>query len=102
MQSTLYTSAFEKYNIKAVVPNKTQIEKVHSLIFPKLEQGIVVPEDKKQMVLLANEICTEQNIDAVVLGCTEIPIMIKQGDLNCPLLNTTEIHVQAILQKMFE
>ena len=102
MQSTLYTSAFEKYNIKAVVPNKAQIEKVHSLIFLKLEQGIVVPEDKKQMVLLANEICNEQNIDAVVLGCTEIPIMIKQGDLVRPVLNTTEIHVHAILQRMFE
>ncbi|MFA6938261.1 MAG: amino acid racemase [Treponema sp.] len=102
MQSTLYTSAFEKYNIKAVVLNKAQIEKVHSLIFPKLEQGIVVPEDKKQMVLLANEICNEQNIDAVVLGCTEIPIMIKQGDLVRPVLNTTEIHVHAILQRMFE
>lgn len=61
MQSTLYTSAFEKHNIKAVVPN----------------------------------------IDAVVLGFTEIPIMIKQGDLNCPVLNTTEIHVRAILKKMF-
>ena len=49
MQSTLYTSAFEKYNIKAVVPNKAQIEKVHSLIFLKLEQGIVVP-DRKSVV----------------------------------------------------
>lgn len=102
MQSTLYTEAFEKHGIKAVVPDKPGIEKVHSLIFPKLEEGLVVPEDKKQMTALADKICGEQNIDAVVLGCTEIPIMIKSGDLHCPVLNTTQIHVQAIVKEMFK
>lgn len=101
MQSTLYTSAFERYGIKAIVPSSSDIEKVHSLIFPKLEDGIVVPEDKEDMIFLSNRICKEQNIDAVVLGCTEIPIMIKEGDLDCPILNTTQIHTKSILSKMF-
>lgn len=100
MKSSLYTSAFEKYGIEAVTPNEAGIEKVHSLIFPKLEEGIVVPEDKEQMIALANKLCAEQQIDAVVLGCTEIPLMIKDGDLKYPILNTTEIHVQAILKSM--
>jgi aspartate racemase len=98
MKSSLYTSAFEKHGIEAVTPDEAGIEKVHSLIFPKLEEGIVVPEDKVQMIALANKICDEQKIDAVVLGCTEIPLMIKDDDLKYPILNTTEIHVQALLK----
>ena len=102
MQSSLYSAAFKKHKIKSVCPNDKEIEIVHSIIFPKLEEGIVVKEDKEKMILLANKICYEQNVDAVVLGCTEIPLMIKPGDLNCPIINTTHVHINAILKKMFE
>lgn len=101
MQTPLYTDALSRHGIVAVVPNAAQIEKVHSLIFPDLEDGIVIPEKKVEMIALADKICAEQNLDAVVLGCTEIPIMIKPGDLQVPVLNTTEIHVSAILKTMF-
>lgn len=101
MQSGLYTFALKNHNITAIVPDCEEIEKVHSIIFPKLEQGIVIPEDKKQMINIANKICEDKKISAVVLGCTEIPIMIKPGDLLKPVLNTTKIHVDAILDEMF-
>ncbi|MBP8036582.1 MAG: aspartate/glutamate racemase family protein, partial [Negativicutes bacterium] len=45
---------------------------------------------------------TELNADALVLGCTELPLIIKPEDLPVPVLDTTEIHIEAILNYMLD
>jgi len=101
MNSGLYTGAFEKYNISAVVPSENEQEMIHNIIFPKLEDGIVVPEDKAKMLEIANGLIKAHNADALVLGCTELPLMIKDGDLNTVLINATQIHINAIVNAIF-
>ena len=97
MSSGLYTEAFGKYDISAIVPSENEQETIHNIIFPKLEDGIVVPEDKAKMLGLANGLLKAHRADALVLGCTELPLMIKDGDLDALLLNTTQIHINAIV-----
>jgi aspartate racemase len=43
---------------------------------------------------------TELNADALILGCTELPLIIQEGDLDTLILDTTQIHIQAILDRM--
>ena len=71
-------------------------EKIANLFFPNLENGIVVPEDKAKMLEIVGRYVRETSADAVLLGCTELPLMIKDGDIDVPLLNTTQIHINAI------
>jgi len=97
MNNGLYSEAFKKYNISAAVPSETEQELIHNIIFPKLEDGIVVPEDKTKMLEIANSLIKEYRADALVLGCTELPLMIKAGDLTTLILNTTQIHIEAIV-----
>ena len=97
MNSGLYSEAFKKYNISAAVPSETEQGLIHNIIFPKLEDGIVVQEDKTKMLEIANSLIKEYRADALVLGCTELPLMIKDGDLDTVLLNTTKIHIEAIV-----
>jgi aspartate racemase len=100
MGSGIYSEAFKKYGMNAIIPSEEMQAVIHGLIFPKLEDGIVVPEDKRKMLEIANGLITECNADAVVLGCTELPLMIKDGDLGTMLLNTTQIHIEAIVRSI--
>jgi len=100
MSSGLYSEAFKKYDITAVVPSGQEQEVIHNIIFPKLEDGIVVPEDKEKMIAIANGLLVNNEADGLVLGCTELPLMIQDGDLDTLILNTTRIHIDSIVDSM--
>ena len=97
MGSGLYANAFSKLNIATVTPSKDDQEEIHGIIFPKLEDGIVDLNDKNRLLALANRLISEHNADALVLGCTELPLMIKENDIDTLILNTTQIHIDAIV-----
>ena len=100
MSSGLYSEALEKYNISAVVPSESDQTAIHNIIFPKLEDGIVIPEDKLKMLGIVNSLMSKENADALLLGCTELPLMIKDDDIDKIVLNTTQIHIDAIVDSI--
>jgi len=100
MSSGLYSEAFKKYGISAIVPSEEQQEIIHNIIFPNLENGVVMSADKRVMIKIITELIAEHNADAVVLGCTELPLMIKDGDVDTLILNTTQIHIKSIVNYM--
>jgi aspartate racemase len=101
MGSGIYSEAFKKYGMLAIAPSEEMQAFIHSLIFPNLEDGIVVPEDKRKMLEIASGLITEHYADGLVLGCTELPLVIKDGDLDTMLLNTTQIHIEAIVHSIY-
>jgi len=100
MSSGLYSEAFAKYGISAFVPPADEQQAIHGIIFPNLQEGIVLPEDKKTMLQIAKRMIREHDADALILGCTELPLIIKNEDLDTLLLDTTQIHIDAILSYM--
>ena len=97
MSSGLYSKAFARHGVTAVLPTESQQQTIHNLFFPNLENGIVVPEDKRRMLEIVSGLIAEHGADAVVLGCTELPLMIKPGDVDAFLLDTTQIHINSIV-----
>ena len=97
MSSGMYEGKCNQYGIEAIVPNERDQQTIHNIIFPNLEAGIVLEHEKKAMLEIANRMISEHQADALVLGCTELPLMIKAGDLNTDLIDTTAIHIEAIL-----
>lgn len=100
MSNGLYTDVFPSYGIQAFAADTANIEAIHNIIFPDLEDGIVNPDDKKKMLTIANHLIKEHNADGLVLGCTELPLMIQPQDLPVKVLNTTKIHTASILKYM--
>lgn len=96
MKSGLYEKPLAEHGITPIVPTDEDKEKIANLFFPNLENGVVVPEDKAKMLGIVGQYVREMSADAVLLGCTELPLMIKDGDIDVPLLNTTQIHINAI------
>ena len=100
MSSGLYTKALEQHGITAVVPTESLQQTIHNLFFSNLENGIVVPKDKQTMIEIVSRLVVEHRADAIVLGCTELPLMIKEGDVDTLILDTTQIHINSIVDFM--
>jgi len=97
MSSGLYPEALKKYDIAAFVPSESDQTAIHGIIFPKLEDGIVDQKDKQKMLGIAERLIAKYNADVLILGCTELPLMIKDSDIDAMVLNTTQIHIDAIV-----
>ncbi len=99
MESGLYEKAISAAGISCIVPDSRDREAVGGIIYPNLENGIVVEKDKEKMLNIAEKYISQHSAQAVLLGCTELPLMIKQGDLSVPVINSTEVHIKDIYQK---
>ena len=100
MSNDFYQKEFEKQNIGCIVPNEEDKQIIHNIIFPSLENGIVLEEDKLKFKKIVEKIISEEDIDAVILGCTELPLLIKGNDLSKPILDTTGIHIDRIVNQL--
>lgn len=94
MEAPFYKERLEKKGIDVVIPNEEDRQIIHDIIYNELIIGIIKPESKKSYITIINKMI-EKGITGVVLGCTEIPMLIKQTDLNIEVFDTTDIHARA-------
>jgi len=102
MNCGLYSKPMQLKGINAFVPDVKDIETIQHLIFPDLENGIVNMEDKKQMIEISEKYIRKYDCDALLLGCTEIPLMIKENDISVPVINTMQVHIDAIIKELLK
>jgi aspartate racemase len=100
MNGEFYQKEFEKYNITCIIPDEIEKEIIQNIIFPELENGIINKNDKRKFIKLCNNKIRTENIDGIVLGCTELPLMIKENDFEICILNTMGIHINSIIKKI--
>jgi aspartate racemase len=96
MEEDFYISKLERANIRVMVPEKIDREIVNAVIYDELARDIVNPESKKRYLDIMDRL-KDQGVQGIVLGCTEIPLLIKEGDFDLPLFNTTVIHARAAI-----
>ena len=102
MSSGMYEAQCEKYGITVVVPTERDRQVIHNIIFPNLVAGIVTEEDRHKILEIANRMLQKHPGSAIALACTELPLILSVDDIDAPLLDTTSLHIQAILQKVME
>ena len=93
MESSFYKDDFKKLGIQVIVPSKTEQDMINNIIYKELVLGVVKKESKKRVL----KIIKDYVVDGVILGCTELPIILTPQDTKVALLNTVEIHVEATL-----
>lgn len=96
MRSGIYSEELKKCGIIPVIPDHNDMKLLGGLIYPNLENGIVIENDRKMIISLAERYIKAHKTDAVLLGCTELPLAVKSGDLSVPVLNTADIHINEI------
>ncbi len=84
----------EHHQIETLIPDESGREAVHRIIYEELCKG-VIKDDSKRQYLLIIESLIKQGAQAIVLGCTEIGMLIQQEDVSVPIFDTTSLHAQA-------
>ncbi|MCH6264908.1 aspartate/glutamate racemase family protein [Neobacillus citreus] len=102
MENDFFQKPFISHNIEIVVPNQTEQEYIHRKIVEELENGIVNKETKEGFLTIIAEMINQNGIQGIILGCTELPMLIKNEDLTIHPLNTAEIHINKIVDIIFE
>ncbi|MFX0062452.1 MAG: aspartate/glutamate racemase family protein [Candidatus Hermodarchaeota archaeon] len=81
----------EKYGLEVIIPNAEQRQIVHDVIYNELVLGEIKQSSKEQFKTIIQHLKTK-GAEGVILGCTEIPLLIKQEDVDVALFDTTKIH----------
>jgi aspartate racemase len=84
----------DKYGLDVIIPSSEQMEIVHRVIYDELCAGIIKPDSRQKYADIIGNLVAE-GAGGVILGCTEIGLLVKQGDSPVPLFDTTEIHARA-------
>lgn len=94
MEHDFFKQILLKHGIETIIPDAADREYIHNSIFNELGQGIFKTETKERYLEIIARLST-QNPRGVILGCTEIPLLIKQDDCSITTFDTTLIHAKA-------
>ncbi|RJG48175.1 aspartate/glutamate racemase family protein [Motilimonas pumila] len=81
----------ENYGLNVLVPEQADRELVHQVIYQELCLGDINPASQRAYIRIISDLAA-RGAEAVILGCTEITLLVKQSDCDVPLLDTTAIH----------
>lgn len=101
MEGPVYPPALDEYGIGSEIPDEADREKINRIIFKELVNGIFLEESR----LYFNEVTDKlkaRGCDAVVLGCTEIPLIVRADDSPLPPLDSTRLLARAALKRAIE
>jgi aspartate racemase len=91
MEKPFFKNILEAYGIETMIPNSDDRDVIHEVIYGELSKGILL-ETSKQKYLAIIKSLIENGAEGIILGCTEIPLLIGQEDVSVPVFDTTTIH----------
>ena len=101
MTSGFYNKVASRYGINIVIPSVENQDYIHHKYMSELVFNIIVPETKQKLIDIIKELKQKEGIEGLILGGTELPLIIKQSDFNdIKIFDTTKIHVESIVAKM--
>ena len=101
MTQNFYRERIENKGIEVLIPNEEDIETVNRIIYTELCRGEIKNDSRTQYIDIIEKM-QKQGAQAVILGCTEIGLLIKQEDSPLPVFDTAYIHAQAAALKAME
>ncbi len=87
----------EKFSIEVVIPNEQERDQVHRIIYQELVHGQIKEESREEYKKIIRHL-EEDGAQGVILGCTEIPLLISDSDVNIPVFDTTRIHAEKAVE----
>jgi aspartate racemase len=97
VENPMYPNEFADAGLEIVLPCEDDREFLDEIIYGDLAVGVVKPEVRRRVLDICETHLRDDRIDSVILGCTELPSVVAADDLTVAVLDTTVIHVEAIL-----
>ena len=102
MNGAFFQTSFERRGIEVVTPNEKEKQYIGAKIETELEFGKVLPETQQTFRKIVERIIQEEKVQAVVLGCTELPLVFRDMELSVPYIDVMQIHIGALIQMILE
>src|SRR5689334_3061101 len=101
MQAPFYPKVFSRTDIRLVTPNEEEQAYIHEKYFGELLKDVFLPETRARFLAIADAMKAREGIEAVILGGTEIPLLLRTEEhYGIQLLDTTRIHVDRLIEEM--
>jgi len=101
MQSSFYAKVFSRKELSVLVPSESEQRYIHEKYIAELLIGIVLPETRQGVTEIITRMKAQDGIDGVILGGTELSLIFREPSVaGIPVLDTTEIHVQAAVDEL--
>lgn len=98
MQSDFFQKPFLQRGMTIVVPTDEEQQLIHHRLFSEIELGIVKDSTRQELLAIVQKMIARDAIDGLILGCTELPLILDRDEFGIPFLNTTAIHVEGIVE----
>lgn len=101
MQGRFYGDVFSKEGITLVIPNRDEQAYIHDTYMSELVKGIVLRETQERLLAIVDRLIERSGIDGLILGGTELSLILRDATAcGVPILDTTEIHAKAAVQRL--
>lgn len=102
MEGTFFQNSFAKRGIEVVTPTAEEKVYIGTKIETELEFGKVLPETQRAFKEIAERIIREEQVQAVVLGCTELPLIFDGVELPVPYIDVMRVHINALVDLIMQ
>ena len=87
----------DNYDIEVIIPEDADRQIIHDIIYNELCLGVIKDDSRQKYIDIINKLCAN-GAEGIILGCTEIPLLIKQSDVLIPVYDTTKIHAESAVE----
>jgi len=102
MQASFYPEVFARAGLTIITPNEAEQAFIHEKYFGELLKNVFRDETREQLLAIVDQMKTREAIDGLILGGTELPLILRRDEHHgIPFLDTTKIHVDAIVRELF-
>lgn len=101
MQGRFFPDVFSREGIRLLVPELDEQAYIHDKYFGELVKGVFLPETRQRLLAIVDRMKEKEDIGGVILAGTELPLLLRGANkASVPFLDTTQIHVQAIVKEL--
>ena len=84
----------DRFAIEVIVPGEDDIDTIHQIIYNELCESKINASSRRVCADIVSKL-VNKGAEGIVLGCTELPLLIQSGDINAPIFDTTQLHAEA-------
>ena len=94
MEKDFFRDILNEHSIETIIPDAEERDEIHRIIYDELAQGEFKKSSKESYLKIIDSLILN-GAEGIILGCTEIPLLINQNDVSLPIFDTTKIHAAA-------
>lgn len=98
MRASFYPEVFAGNDISVVTPREEEQDYIQHKLMTEIELGVFHQETRAGLLAIVKRMVDEESIQGVILGCTELPLILTRDEFGIPFLNTTKIHVESAIR----